>query len=142
MPTKRHRKTALQVPEGVAAARKALALLGEVDRRLAALRDMRQRQLQAYTEALDAQLGADIAELDREKADFIQALEGFVLAHRGEVLGKRKSVTWPEGQIGYRSSKVAVHFAKADEPVRIGRVERFFAAPTAHDGSVDEEPER
>ena len=122
MPTKRHRKTALQVPEDVPAARAALAELGEVDRRLAALRDTHQLQLQAYADALDAQLGGEIAELERRSVAITRGLEGFLLARRGDLLGKRKSVRWPEGRIGYRSGQVAVRFKKADELLIIERL--------------------
>lgn len=105
----------LIVPQNDDQARAVIARLGDGTRRLAEQAELTRQQI----ESLRGQLKAFADVIDEEATLQHKALQIYFEAHAERLTdnGRRKTVDWPEGQMGHRLSKPRVKLLQDEELV-------------------------
>jgi len=105
----------LIIPQTDDEARRMVARLGDQARRVAEQAELTRQQI----ESLRGQLKAFSETIDQESALLHKALQVYFEAHAERLTegGKRRSVDWPEGQLGHRLSKPKVKLLLDEDSV-------------------------
>lgn len=117
--SKRRRSQALPVPQTAQEARALLAEIGALDKAIAGLADQSAQEIAAIKASYDYYI-APLTDTAKEK---FLALKSWFEANQDTLPKGRKSIDWPEGQLGYRLSPPALKVAADQEQAVIDRLD-------------------